>query len=376
VIPVPKPAEWRILELAALGLSDDNERAEFESLADRHDLHWGEVLDQAIRHKLLHLLGYHITEETHCTSVPPMLSEHMRETLRVSRQRVSLFRQAAADIAATLHDRGARVACTKGIVLESTLYGGRGARPLGDMDFMVSADDGRTVTAVMSEMGFLNGYLDRATGTIESFTRQDLIGYHLNPDHLPPFIKNLNDPVTPHVHVDFACSFTWTNCPYQVPLSEGLKEIAQVELPATSGRTIPALNTQYLFIFTVLHLFREAYVSKWIDLSQDVNLMKFGDVIRSWRKWRNELDTDAFRLLLRVLQIEQPMGWVLVHADRTFDTTMASALGLHRQVSEEFLSSGGSRAGRQIRWRGTMLERLQTKNRKDLLVNESAASAV
>jgi hypothetical protein len=370
VIAASKPAEWRILELAALGPESDDERTEFAALSSRPDLHWGEVLDQAIRHKLLHLLSYYVTEGANCTFVPPMLSEHMRETLRVSRQRVSLFRQAAVKIAATLHDRGVRVAGTKGIVLESTLYGGRGARPLGDMDFMVSAENGAAVTAVMGEMGFVNGYLDRATGKIESFSRRDLIGYRLNPDHLPPFIQKLDDPVTPHLHVDFACSFTWTHCPYEVPLSEGLKELTSVELPG-AGQTLPALNPQYLFIFTVLHLFREAYVSMWIDLSQDVNLMKFGDVIRSWRKWRSELDTNAFRQLLRELQIEEPMGWVLVHTDRTFGTTMATALGLDRQMSEEFLSSSGAHGGHPVRWRGTMLERLQTRNRKALLVSES-----
>lgn len=368
-------SEWRVLELLALGISSESDAAEFDALIALPGLGWGEVLDNAIRHKVLHLLADQLTQPGRSGIAHAMICEHLRETLRVSQRRAVIYRDTAYEIASRLEKRGIPVACTKGIVLESSLYGGNGSRFLGDIDFMIDARHGEEVTETLATMGFRNGYLDRASGKINSLTRRDLIAYRLNPDHLPPFIREFEDPVVPHIHVDFACSFTWTSSPYQLPVVRGLANLATLKLPGPEGRTVPALNTAFLFIFTVLHLFREAYVSTWLDLGQDVNLMKFGDVVRSWRKWRSELATDAFRQLLEELAIDQPVGWVLVHTDRTFGLDIARTLGLENSVSEEFLKSGASRSGQEIRWRGTMLDRLQAANRRELLVQNAGKAS-
>jgi len=357
--------EWQLLRLITLGLVKDDEQSEFEQLVCRSDLRWGEILEQSIRHKLIELLAYELEKAELWDALPGVLGEHLRETLRISRHRIKIYRQAAVEIAATLREWGVRVACTKGIVLEQILYDGKGQRPLGDIDFMISPEDGKTVTAALNHLGYEHGYLDQSTGKIKSFTRRGLIGYSLNPDHLPAFVKNVDDPVLTHVHADFACSLTWTQCQYQIPMSEVLADIEFIDVP---GGVIPALNPHYQFIFTILHLLREAWVLTWVDLGQDVNLVKFADVIRFWQRFNDGFATAEFRRLLRDLQIEEAVAWVLVHTDRTFGMNIAEKLQLEGKVSEDFLASGSPRGGQQVRWRGTMSDRLQSKNRRDLLV--------
>jgi hypothetical protein len=363
-IESPNP-EWRLLKLVTSGLVTGEQQSEFEQLLRGSNLRWGEILEQSIRHKVIELLGYEIDRAELWDAVPGMIGEHFRATLRMNRYRIAVYRRAALEIIAVLKEPGVRVACTKGIVLEQTLYDGKGQRPIGDIDFMINPEDGKTVTAVMHDLGFEHGYLDQSTGKIKSFTRRDLIGYSLNPDHLAPFFKNLDDPLLMHVHADFACSLTWTQCRYQIPVSEALADLKSVAVP---GGVLPCLNLHYQFIFTLLHLLREAWVLNWVDLGQDVNLIKFADVIRFWQRFQDQLATEEFHRLLCELKIEEPVAWVLVHLDRTFGMNVIEMLQLEGKVSEDFLASGSPRGGQQVRWRGTMSDRLQSKNRRELLV--------
>ena len=62
---------------------------------------------------------------------------------------------------------------------------------------------------------------------------------------------------------------------------------------------LPCFRPTYQFLFTVLHLFREAWLQKFVDFGSDVGLMKFGDVIRLVDRDRDEL-TDGE--LLRIME--------------------------------------------------------------------------
>jgi hypothetical protein len=219
----------------------------------------------------------------------------------------------------------------------------------------------------MGELGYVSGYHDWRSGRLHTFTRRELIGYRLNPDHLPPFIRVVDDAVVPHLGADFACSLTWTQCKYQVDMETVLSDVLHQPVPGLPGRVIPVLNPHYQFLFTVLHLFREAWKDEWLDLEQDVNLIKFADVVRLWRAHQEALKSPDFRRLLERRGIVEPVAWVLVHLDRTFGTGVAAALGIDTRVAQEFLNSAAGPGGRTQRmWRGTMRDRLRARQRRDL----------
>jgi hypothetical protein len=362
--------EWRLLELVSVGLQSDGDRAEFDELIAAKRLHWGEVLDQAVRHKVLHLLAHTVGARDGWTHLPRFLSEHFRELLRVNRHRVRLYRQAAVDITEALEQRGVRVACTKGIALESTAYEGSGERYMVDIDFMIRPTDGEASTSAMRDLGYVSGYYDWRTGDVHAFTRRELIGYRLNPDHLPPFTRVLDDAIVSHLSADLACSLTWTQCQYQVGMDEVLATVPRQAVPGLRGRTIPVLTPQYQFLFTILHLFREAWKDEWLDLEQDVNLIKFADVLRLWRRHHETLATPAFHRLLEHAGVVEPVAWVLVHLDRTFGTGLAAALAIETRAAPEFLNSASAPGGvARRRWRGTMRDRLHARERHGLFEN-------
>jgi hypothetical protein len=359
--------EWRLLELLTLGCRSDERRAEFDvHLRDPH-LQWGRLLELAVRHKMLGLLAETIAEGPSWDAVPGMVAEHLRDNWRISQHRLRLYRTLAVEVTSALRDRSVPVACTKGIVLASTVYRGRGERYLGDVDLMVHYADGERISSLLHEMGFQHGYVERTSGQVHRHSRKEMIAYRLNPDHLPPFVKTIDDVVFSTVQIDVACSFTWARSEYQIPIDDALKEVVDVEVPDTGGRVIPSLGTEYMFLFTVLHLFREAWVGNWVESGQDLNLMKFGDIIRLWDTFRPQLLAGKLHSLLDRFNLAAPVAWVLVHADRTFGLDIAASLRLDDAVTEDFLSSAGWHEGGQpVTRRGSMAEWLSSTNRPEL----------
>ena len=51
---------WAILELLARGIVDDSEREMVRNLLLSETLDWGELLEQALRHKMLPMLAHHV----------------------------------------------------------------------------------------------------------------------------------------------------------------------------------------------------------------------------------------------------------------------------------------------------------------------------
>ncbi len=145
-----------------------------------------------------------------------------------------------------------------------------------------------------------------------------------------------------------------------------LADIAYLPLSDFPDVRIPCFLPPFQFLFTILHLFREAWFERWIEMDQDVNLMKFADVVRLWQIHRKRLSSDAFIQMLEAFEVKEPVLWVLEHLDRTFHTDIVSALGFAGHVSEDWLSSARVSGGRIVPWQGTMRERLWRKDRRAL----------
>jgi hypothetical protein len=110
-------------------------------------------------------------------------------------------------------------------------------------------------------------------------------------------------------------------------------------------------------------------VERWLTVENDVNLIKFIDVMKLWESMKDDLDIKEFVECIERFGIVDPILWVLEHLDRTFRTGIVERLGLTGRVGEEWLASGISPGGRKRRWRGTMRERLHCRNRASLFEN-------
>ena len=356
--------EWTVLEQLALG--GDEDPAFLLDLAQRQGFSWGELIDQALRHKMAPLVAERFTRPDLAACSPPFVRRHFESMLDVNRHILRFMRSETARVLAALGSRGVRVVGTKGITFESTIYEGRGGRFMNDVDFMTLPEHYGAIEEAFVELGYQHGRFDWQTGVVRPFGRREVIGYQLNPDHILPCARLVDDPIVRAVHLDFASSLTWSRSPYEVPIHEALAEIATQPLPGHPGVFLPCFTPAYQFLFTVLHFFRESWFAKWIEHGQDANLIKLADVVRLFEAHRGDLLAPAFADLVRRTQTTDPLLWVLTHTDRTLGTHLVSSLGIDGEPSEAFLQGAVGPDGEPRRWRGSMRARLQAKDRSSL----------
>lgn len=358
--------EWAILELLCLGLKDEKVKNYFIEVLKSGDINWGELLEQAIYHRVWPNLAYHLTLEEFQLYVPRDIRWHLRQMLDVNKHKTTLCRAEVVRIGRKLQAAQVPYVNTKGIALEATLYEGKNIRYFNDIDFMIQPEHRDKVMELLEELGYAMGYFDWHQQRVLPHERRSLMAYKLSPDHIPSFAMGTQDPVIPGIKVDVANSLVWGNSPYPDPLEKAFAHINFQPVPGFSDFNMPCFAPVYQFILVTLHLFREAWVERrWLVRDgKDVNLMKFGDVVQLLQAYPQELSGEKFSEMLEQLGILEPVLWVLEHTDRVFGLTSVVALDSKTRVDEKWLSTAYNPEGDLYTWQGTMRERLQNKNRK------------
>jgi len=352
--------EWTILELLARGIVDDAERQTVRDLLLSQTLDWGELLEQALRHKMLPMLAHHIISEGLRFDVPMSIYLHLESALEWNRSQIDVFRRETVRVAQGLAGHGIHFVVTKGMTFESTLYGSLGTRHMNDIDFMIAPPDREAVMSGMQELGFRPFF-----GWAKDARREE-ISSRLNRDHLPKLAREIDQPGTRIINIDIANSLTWTKSPFDVPVEEALENPVEQPVPNMPGVSIPCFRPVYQFLFTVLHLFREAWLQKFVDFGTDVGLMKFGDVIRLIDRDRNELTDGELLRIMQTHRVTDAVAWVLRHMDETFQTRTLELLALEKYGDEKLLASQMQSSAYVGAWGQSMRERLQSKARGSL----------
>src|SRR5262249_37711715 len=156
---------------------------------------------------------------------------------------------------------------------------------------------------VMQELGF-RPFFEWAKDP-----RREEISSRLNPDHLPKLAREIDQPGARILDIAVANSLTGTRSPFEVPVEEALKDPVEQPIPGIAEVTLPCFRPVYQFLFTVLHLFREAWLQKFVDLGNDVGLMKFGDVIRLFDRYRDELTDGELLRIMETHNVTHPVAW-------------------------------------------------------------------
>ena len=352
--------EWTILELLARGIVDDAEQQTVRDLLLSQTLDWGELLEQALRHKMLPMLAHHIISEGLRFDVPMSIYLHLESALEWNRSQIDVFRRETVRVAQGLAGHGIHFVVTKGMTFESTLYGSLGTRHMNDIDFMIAPPDREAVMSGMQELGFRPFF-----GWAKDARREE-ISSRLNRDHLPKLAREIDQPGTRIINIDIANSLTWTKSPFDVPVEEALANPVEQPVPNMPGVSIPCFRPVYQFLFTVLHLFREAWLQKFVDFGTDVGLMKFGDVIRLIDRDRYELTDGELLRIMQTRRVTDAVAWVLRHMDETFQTRTQELLALEKYGDEKLLASQMQSSAYVGAWGQSMRERLQSKARGSL----------
>ena len=362
--------EWNILELACLGVVKDKDKR-LTALLGTETVHLGELIEQSIRHNLLPLVAHAVEGCSPPAHLSGQVRGFLRSHLNLNRHRNRILTRESLRVVDRLRTLGITVACTKGVVFQFMLYEEPATRTMFDVDMMIHPQDRDRVAKAMIELGYVVGEYDWTARSIVDLPRHKAIMYRLSPDHLPHHLRLTQDPLVPYVSIDFANSLTWTKSPWHIPMEEVLAKTTSV--PTVDTREIahselPTLLLPYSFLFTVLHLFREAWLQR---TSRRTKLVQFCDIARFWHREREVLQRRLPAIIKRH-NLAKPLAWVCGHTDALFGTRIAEELAIRGEASDRWLHSARGIDGSDLLWAGSMRDRLRDRRDIQLWTSERA----
>jgi hypothetical protein len=363
--PKDGKVEWTLLELLCFPASSVQRREEFVSLVKSHELEWANLVSNAIAHKLFGGLALALSSLQLSGCVPGHLYKYAQNFLYLNKEKNAVFARAATEVSRALGAKRIEHAFTKGLTAEVDIFRPNGEREMGDLDIAIAFENRSEAIAAMEELGFMSGLpvIEGSEFFIRPFDRRMQIIYSMAPDHIPHFTRPTGLASCPAVVVDFSHDMLWYGNPFGFSLSDcfgaGLRSFPCFE------KQLPSFSLEVQFLWTILHLFRDAWLLTTMHFEKDVMLSKFRDVIYYWQAYGESLRSSQLKKLIRLGNIEAPVSWVLSHTDATFGTRIVSELEFERRPSQQFLHSACIDRGRTIvKWEGSMKDRIRSPNRK------------
>ncbi|MEO3973595.1 nucleotidyltransferase family protein [Streptomyces sp. CAU 1734] len=339
-----------------MSIHDYTGDADEETEELKRNLDWNYLAIQTINHRLQPKMADFLIQADWLALVPRELRLNLIDALHWNRNMVSNLTAEATRIVSAMRRHNITIACTKGIVLESSVYGGRATRRFGDIDLMIHPAAQQEAAAVMKELGYFSGKdYDYRTDTFVDLPRRDAALYRLYPDHLPHFVLPVTDQGVRWYVADIAFSLTWYSSGWQFPMDEVLLHVDEVHTCA--GESLPALAPGYNFLFTVLHLFREGWFERTVR-QKNIRLGQFADV---WRLWNAMDKPQRVKLadLINWHDVAPPIAWVCHFVDQLFSSRIVDELRLAAYCDSDWLHSVGATNGGHLSWSGSIRDRLR-----------------
>ena len=355
--------EWIILELIAKG----NEEEDILKILENCKISWGELLEQSISHKIVSSLAYTMLNDELCNFIPPYINQHLKLTLELNKYKNKLLKEQTKQIVEAFKKRNIEYVCTKGIILNNTLYENKDYRYLSDIDFMMKPKYRDVVQDTMKEIGFCTGRGDWKTNQIRELSREEYLREVYSKEKIPEYVIKTNKDIITFIAAGFVTDFVWEKCPYKVDIEEAFKYNYNENI-GISNVNVNSLSISYHYVYIILHLFKHAWVNHLSEKRNDVNLTRFGDVYRYWNKYSHILKEELPEIIQRY-NIYVPILWTLKNTDIIFKSNITDELNIeYADFNEELLNSTSNKNGSIIKLKGNIRDRLKSKERTKLII--------
>lgn len=321
-----------------------------------------EVVDLAKLQMMSPALGWLISRRADVRSTFAEYEDLLRDSWSENIARVSAHAWEAKKIVEALADAGIGAVVTKGNISHARIYCGQGVRAFHDVDLMIRSEDAASAAPIIEGCGYAAASkYDRATQTVIPLSRTQKIVCKLFPDHLPPFCRLVDGPVS-HVAVDVAFSMTWAKSPWQMADEAYLDDPVWQVVSTEEGEVeLPALAPAYDLLFTLLHSFRES----WQLTREGVSGVRITHLADAWRTWVNfsDADRERFTSIMEANGMQLPVAWVLARVEDAFDVSVNADIGLSDFARPEWVNSLKGVDDEYFSWSGSTREVLSTGGR-------------
>lgn len=352
--------EWLILRDLVKSIAWEDSNTLLHTYFKENKVDWGILIEQSMRHKLFPMLAWKLSKDEFFDYLPPFVNQYFRLAIDTNIHKGDIIRAEAERISQALQSKNIRFAGTKGIILESEIYGNEGYKFMSDIDFIIEPKDKLHVMDILRKLGYFQGTVDWKANKARRLSREEHLIFLNTKDKVPEHIIEIDDSIISYVSVGFAMGFTWASCEYQVPIDESLTKIINVK-----DNVIPSMSRAYHFLYIILHLFKHAWVEHLQKWQNDVNIIRFADTLLFWEKFKNEIK-DEVKTIIIDNHLNKPVIWVLKHLDDIFDTNIVNELELDKIDDDNWYQSAGDKSGNVRIWNGNMIDRLWVKDKLEL----------
>ncbi len=147
----------------------------------------------------------------------------------------------------------------------------RGLRTSNDIDILIAPQSITDLSNILKESGFEQGSVRNEV--FVPADRKEIISSRMNRGEIVPFVKELNLPGMKFLEIDVNFSLG-----FRPGIDEEVVNDLLNRTQPLIQKTILTLDREDFLIHLCAHLFKEATVMSWVEMSRDISLYKYCDI--------------------------------------------------------------------------------------------------
>lgn len=303
-----------LLKLASKG-SAEGRSGEIEAiLQDSDEIDWDRLLECATRHRVVSLCFHNLRPYINKMLDEGSISENWVSRMREQYEEMARINAEAlaqvAHMGRRFDEQGIKFVLLKGLTLAQTVYSLHTAlRRFGDIDILVAPEDACAATAVLNNLGYVQGTYNRKLDTVIAFPKRML--EDTDRLHLHPFIKKGFLEVEVHTRLEVLSS------PFELPTCDMLSRAQYLNL--TPDLRVLGLSVEDGLLYLCVHLSREARLYyPHIQGGNDLRLIKFCDIRGYILYHREQIDWEKTERLVHTYGLQDPVFYALHHCNTLY----------------------------------------------------------
>lgn len=328
--------------------------------------------------------------------LPQPVERRLSQTLKMQSARNRFMRKYIQDISDELRYEKIRYAFLKGSVLSNTSFRfseksfscmalpeeslqiyklqsdepfyKEGERISNDIDLLVEQKDISTLSKILKEMGFVQGYYNFREGKIIPLSRAEILSRRMNRGETAPFILETENSIVPFIEVDINFSLDYLPNSHGEMLHSILKDTISYAGKIKGG--IQSLQGDDFFLHLVMHQYKESILYSMVQRNKDSELYKLLDIYLFIKN--GYIDFSNLYNKIRKYELDKPVYSVMKAVSELFeDFSISDYEFMFRQdICKNADKVIDPSTGQKFIWTSSLTQRLEHFNKERYLREE------
>jgi hypothetical protein len=331
-----------------------------------YDLDWGYFLYLCTHHRVIPLVWRTLSE----LNLINYVENHVRRVMKsavngIAFQNKAVFKEVER-INELLYEKGIKTILLKGCNLAPFVYGDIALRQFGDIDILVRIEDIQTITKILEDEGYIQGFLDVNSTSVTPATREEKLFKRLNTHEIVEFIKLNPDINCPYFMIDINFSIIWRGSDNTKKVFDCSQLIESAQRKSIDSLSMYCISPEYQVVQLAAHLYSEAvffcFHSNWYRDKSDLNLIKFCDINELIHS--SKIDWDHLYELVKNLNMDEAVYYSLTLLKKLFPMSIPDTFLSRFEFDEDMTEYYFDKEGNKHKWTTDFFSRMFFMDKK------------